>query len=618
MIRITAHPKPRFTQAAPIVTAVCLGLVVSFSEGPLAAQEPNGLAAAAAIQEAFVKAIEVAEKSVVSIARDKRQLGHHADKRNPLFDGERANDPTNPNWTPNEFGAGIAIDKNGLILTNYHLVRGGPIKDHPEHKAEQSLYVRLPDRRGFDAYIFAADPRSDLAVLWIDCSDLAPLKIEAAGPIRKGQFVIALGNPYAIARDGSASATWGIVGNIGRQAGGEGDFNDPERRKVETIHHLGTLLQIDARLDLGTSGGALLNLKGDLIGMTTSLAAIVGYEKSAGFAIPFDDAMKRIIESLRQGKEVEYGFLGVTPGEILPSEFINPEWEPIKTRMRRGAARIDSVPANLPASRAGLIVGDIVLKVRGRDVFSQNDLMREIGLAAPGEHVRVTIYRVGGPGRAGQEIDVPVEVGKWPAIDEDGIIARTPSRAPWRGLVYDYSTSRRRFLTFPTMHEPFDGVRVVKVVPGSPAAASDLQPGDLITHVKGDAVRSPRDFAEAVQKAVGPVSLRVWSSSTGKPRRTTWKSGRKSPGKIIPPPACRPSQSAPESLLALHFADVRNPRIFPPPCPVVSSIRSPTESQSKRFSYWPTSSCGPTATRPCTCLSNCETRRGPSAPECGT
>lgn len=495
------------------VAVTSAGLAACFFGSPATAQEPNGLAAASAIQEAFVKAIESAEKSVVSIARDKRQMGLHADRRNPLFERERASDPTDPNWIPNEFGAGIVIDKNGLILTNYHLVRGGPIKDRPEHKAEQSLYVRLPDRRGFDAYIFAADPRSDLAVLWIDCNDLTPLKVEIAGPIRKGQIVIALGNPYAIARDGSASATWGIVGNVSRQAGAEGEPNDPERRKNETIHHLGTLLQIDARLDLGTSGGALLNLKGELIGMTTSLAAIVGYEKSAGFAIPFDDAMKRIIESLQQGKEVEYGFLGVAPGDVLPSEFINPEWEPIKPRIRRGAARIDGIAANLPASRAGLMIGDIVLKVRGREIFCQNDLMREIGLAAPGDVVRLTIYRIAGPGRSGREIEIPVEVGKWPVIDEEGIVAHTPSRPPWRGLVYDYSTSRRRFVAFPSMQEPIEGVRVVKVIAGSPVAASDVQPGDLITHVKGDPVRSPRDFAEAVQKAAGPVSLRVWSPS---------------------------------------------------------------------------------------------------------
>jgi serine protease Do len=493
-----------------VVRTACLVLPVA-GLWPTAgrADDPSGLAAAAAIQDAFVKAIETAEKSVVSIARDKREH-RRPDRQFAIFDGQRPTDHTDPNWIPNDFGAGIVIDKAGLILTNYHLVRGGPSKIQGEQRSEQSLYVRLSDRRGFEAVILAADPRSDLAVLSIDCNDLTPLKIETAGQIRKGQFVIALGNPYAIARDGSASATWGIVGNIARQAGAEGEPNDPEWIKKETIHHLGTLLQIDARLDLGTSGGALLNLKGECIGMTTSLAAIVGYEKSAGFAIPFDDSMRRIIESLRQGKEVEYGFLGVNPGEVLPSELVSPEYEPIRKRIRRGAGKIDIVNANLPAHRAGLLSGDVVLKVRGRDVFGRNDLMREIGLIAPGERALLTIFRSHGMSRAGQELEIPVEVGKWPAIDEDGIIASVPTRTPWRGLIYDYSTSRRKFMGFPT-HDPLDGVRVVKVLPGTPTATSDLQSGDLITHVKGEAVRSPREFAEAVQKATGPVTLRVWS-----------------------------------------------------------------------------------------------------------
>jgi serine protease Do len=307
------------------------------------AQEPNGLAAAAAIQEAFVKAIESAEKSVVSISRDKKSTFANAEFRNlPPGRGNREPVPGDLDWIPNEFGAGIVIDRNGLILTNYHLVRGGPAVDaKPDQKSEQMLYVRLPDRRGFEAKIFAADPRSDLAVLKIPASDLTPLRLGPSAPIRKGQLVIALGNPYAIARDGSASATWGIVGNVSRPAMLEGDRIDGEYLRKQTLHHLGTLLQIDTRLELGTSGGALLNLKGELIGMTTSLAAIVGYEKSAGFAVPFDNSMKRVIRSLNEGKEVEYGFLGIAPAEITPAQAATPEWAPVFARIKQhGAARI--------------------------------------------------------------------------------------------------------------------------------------------------------------------------------------------------------------------------------------------------------------------------------------
>ena len=511
--------------------ALALSVLAPGFDGPAAApvagQEPNGLAAAAAIQDTFIRVIETGEKSVVAISRDKRPAVNHQDNRNQFFARERSPDPADPNWVPNEFGAGVIIDKAGLILTNYHLVRGGPVDGKPDQKVDQTLYVRLSDRRGFEARIFAADPRSDLAVLKIPVGDLPAFRLESKTlPVRKGQIVIALGNPYAIARDGSASATWGIISNVSRQSMIDGEINDPERRRNETIHNLGTLIQLDARLELGTSGGALLNLQGELIGMTTSLAAIVGYEKSAGFAIPFDDSMKRIIESLRQGKEVEYGFLGVEPGEILPGESVSPEFAPIAARIKRGAAMIISVVPNLPAQRAGLAARDVVLSVGDKRVFGQFDLVREIGLVAPGTVARLTVYRP----QLGREIEVPVEVGKWPVLDEESIIATTPLRDPWRGMSYDYSTGRKRYFPNPPNHEPFQGVRIVEVRPGTQAAAKELQPGDLITAVKGVPVKSPREFADAVKKENGrPVVLTVWTSSD----RNSPGFDRSSPGRQV-------------------------------------------------------------------------------------
>jgi serine protease Do len=325
-------------------------------------------------------------------------------------------------------------------------------------------------------------------------------------------MVIALGNPYAIARDGSASATWGIISNLSRSAHIEEDRNDPEYHRKLTVHHLGDLLQIDTRLELGTSGGALLNLQGEVIGMTTSLAAIVGYEKAAGFAVPFDDSIKRIIESLRQGKEVEYGFLGIGPAEILPSELMKPEWAAVVARIRQySVARIESVVTDLPAYRGGLRVGDLVLKIGDKQIFNQNDLMREIGFVAPGSIVRIKIFR------DGEEREVPVEVGKWPVIDEEGIVATRPLREPWRGIIYDYGTSRRRFASNPATLERSIGIRVIEVMPNTPAAAREIQPGDLITHVKNAPVTTPREFADAVQKLTGPVIVRVLKSTSAAP-----------------------------------------------------------------------------------------------------
>ncbi len=506
---------PAAWRSAVLLAALSCGAAWTANR-PARAQEPNGLAAAAAIQEAFVKAIESAEKSVVSIARDRRTAAGHPEIRQPFLQRGMIAEPVpgHPNWIPNEFGAGIIIDRNGLILTNYHLVRGGPVEDKAEQKAEQMLYVRLHDRRGFEARIYAADPRSDLAVLKIPANDLTALELGAAAPVRKGQMVIALGNPYAIARDGSASATWGIIGNIGRQAMLEGERQDAEYQRKLTVHHLGTLLQLDTRLDLGTSGGALLNLKGELIGMTTSLAAIVGYEKSAGFAVPFDDSMQRVIRALKQGKEVEYGFLGITPGEITPAEAARPERAAVFARIgQHGAAKIDQVVPNLPAHRAGLLEGDLVLKVGDKAIFTQNDLMREIGLLAPGTVVNIKVFRPPmSPNDLGREIDVKVEVGKWPVIDEEGIVATNPLRGDWQGIVYDYSTARKRFLPMMPQRMP-SGVRVMEVKPGSEAASKGVLAGELITHVRGNPVRSPREFADAVKSATGPVVLKVSSPS---------------------------------------------------------------------------------------------------------
>jgi len=148
-----------------------------------------------------------------------------------------------------------------------------------------------------------------------------------------------------------------------------------------------------------------------------------------------------------------------------------------------------------------------VLKVGDKPIFGSNDLMREIGLVAPGTTVRIKIFRPPGPAT-----DVAVEVGKWPVFDEEGIIATNPLREPWRGIVYDYSTARMRFFSLGP-YGRFTGVRVVEVRPGSPAASREIQPGDLITYVRNTPVRSPREFAEAVQNISGPVVIRVLTPS---------------------------------------------------------------------------------------------------------
>lgn len=511
------------------------------------AQDVDGLAAAAALEQAFVEVIAETEPSVVSILRYRPQRSLEFDAFDPFrrppqdFDRidplrrpprdidrfgllhrqqqeeqRRAAEPEHPDFVPNEFGSGIIIQgpdarNERLILTNYHVVKGGPVFGQPQPEQGQvRLYVRFANRHGCQAAIFAADPRSDLAVLKLlpDAGDvwpaeLRPMPLGDGSGVRKGQLVLALGNPYAMARDGSASAAWGMVSNVGRRAAPIEDAQfDSEARKRETVHHYGTLLQVSIPLDLGTSGGPLLNLRGELIGITTSLAALDGYEKSVGHAVPLDDGTRRVIETLSRGHEVEYGLLGIAPETLLR--------QGVPGMDQPSAALVSGVRPGSPAAAAGLRDHDAILAVDSVPVYSKSDLMREVGNRPPGSTLRL---RVWSPyPRNGEARDLDVTLAKWPPINDSDIIAtqERPERM-WRGLVVDYGTARNQFTP---RQEQFDVVLVRKVsaetrtfAANSTSERVELQPGDFITHVEGQPVRTPDEFARVVENLTGDVRL---------------------------------------------------------------------------------------------------------------
>ena len=479
----------------------------------------DGLGIAAALEQQFVSVIDRASPAVVALSRERilestpplpnlnlrRRFGGNEERSDTL-------DPVDPQFAPGEFGAGVVIDSAGLILTNYHVVQGVASVGVPVGNGAPRLFVRFSDRRVEEGRILAADPRSDLAVIKVPLTDLPVIPLGKVTPVKRGQLVLALGNPYAIARDGSASASWGIIGNVSRRLPHERGTPNSERQMKETLQHLGILLQIDTRLELGTSGGALLNLQGELIGLTTSLAAISGYERASGFAIRLDEPMLRVIDSLRQGKEVEYGFLGVKPEDVLVSR------DPVVRGQaaligQGGAARVTSDPEPyLPAHRK-LQAGDLILKINGETIDSKGDLMRVVGLAGPRAEVRIDGYRPGTERR----FTTMVQLGKWPVIDDEGVIATRPTWDLWRGLTFDYSTSRlRHFQRFSGQPELVESVLVRDIQPDSLVSRTGLQRDDLITHVDGKPVRYPAEFVEAVQRNPGPVTLRVWTEARGR------------------------------------------------------------------------------------------------------
>ena len=489
------------------------------------AQSPDGLAAAAALEQALVQAIEKAEPSVVSIARYRSDPIRAGAGRLGAFERQNHEEgPRSPNFVPNEFGAGVVIGseptpdpqkKRAYILTNYHVVRSRT--SVPASEMLQ-LHVRMHDRRGYPALIWAADPRSDLAVLLIQTEpgDPEPRAIsfaDASRPLKKGQLVVALGNPYAIARDGSASASWGMISNISRRPEPPPQSEMGALVREETLHHLGTLLQVDTRLNLGTSGGPIVNLQGEMIGLSTSMAALTGYEKSVGYAIPIDESMLRVIKTLREGREVEYGFLGVSfnPDDGRP-DFHRGSLPPPGVDVSR------VIPGG-PAAVAGMRDRDVVLRVNGKPIHTRMDLTREIGKISPGARARLDVIHIEAPRT---EVPVTVELGKWPVVDEEGILAAHRRFEPWRGLVVDFPTARQRHWPINSPEPTYpQGVLVTEVFPQSRAALAKLTPGDYIIKVNDKPVGTPQQFHDAVKSLKGDVKLELNKGELNKPELTT-------------------------------------------------------------------------------------------------
>lgn len=488
----------------------CVALLAGFcvSLGRVEAQQPQPptVSVLQAFEDASMRIVDKAENSVVAISRisNRTPVVRRPPGKNVFGPGDlnepiaQSNDPFKHTFLPTEFGSGVVVaprdrPNERLVLTAYHVVKGGRTFRDPKAPTEARLYVHLARSRTAEATIFAADPRSDLAVLKITGMDrtiedsLVPIKLFDGDTMKKGQIVYALGNPYALARDGSVSVSFGIISNIARVP-----FAESEADKA-TIHHLGSLLQIDTRQTVGTSGGALLNRQGDLIGITTSLAALEGYEASAGFALPIQRNTRRIVDSLLSGYEVEYGLLGV---QLETTNF-----DPSGTHQGlRHVVQAVQVMANSPADVAGLQRGDLILAVNGKPVFQRDDVMREVGLAGPGNKVQLQLAN---------SRQVIATLAKWPVQDSVGIVTSNDRYAVWRGLKVDWATARMEHTDTNGRALFPEGVLVLGVEPGSAAEAASLKVGQLITEIGGKPIRSPEQFAEVVKGLKSDVLIRL-------------------------------------------------------------------------------------------------------------
>jgi S1-C subfamily serine protease len=460
---------------------VCgIGAVVLAGVAALAA-EP--LAHARRIEQAFQAAIERAEPAVACLLVYRRPPERNTDPSKQTIALEIRD------TVPDYYGSGVVLKSQGLILTNYHVVRDAT-----------GVYVRLPTRnddgtngppREGYAKLFAADNRSDLAVLELPPSTRPYTTLEPGEgeKLRKGSLVLAVGHPYAAGfRDGSPSASWGIVSNLRRRLPG----SPVESERNELLHNLGTLIQTDARLQLGSSGGALLDLDGKLVGLTTAQAALTGIDMPGGFAVPLDANLRRIVEVLLRGEEVDYGFLGV---QAVPSaQRIRPRDE--------GGVELDYVIPGSPAARAGLQKGDVITRVNGQPVRDQDDLFLNLGASLAGRRAELQVVMLSRGDREPRTLDVVLAKARPPKA---GFGKATNRPKDVYGLRVDYISILAQ------SGEPIpNGVVVREVQPGSPAKERGLaEYVDIITAVNGSLVNTPKDFYREAEKAKasGQVTL---------------------------------------------------------------------------------------------------------------
>lgn len=458
-----------------------------------AAASGDGRRVVAELEATLVDVIARAEPSVVAVSR----VPPTADGQNPLavddiFSSLRTGASAGPQAIV--VAAGVIIDPAGLVLTEYLAVREG-----------EAHRVTTVDGQQYPATIRAADPRSGLAVLAIDSPASAEQQPSTAAPttgtafpfiqfgsaeaLRKGQFVIVIGNPFAIASDGQPAACLGSVANLARKAPTGANLNNaagPQGDFRTTLHHLGTLIQTDAKLGWSAGGGALINLQGELVGLTTTVATIAGHEQPAGYAIPINATMRRVIDTLKAGREVEYGMLGVT-FRAGDGAFDGRHTPPI----------IDAVFPGSPADRAGLQARDIVTHVGGERTDSIDALQLAVSALPPAAQVAVGVER-NGVARTSQVTLAKLAVA--------GKSIATALADPWHGIRVDYATALDATALMTAIenksYDPAGCVLVIDVEPESRAWRAGVRTGKFISHVGGRRVTTPDEF-HAAARAMG-------------------------------------------------------------------------------------------------------------------
>lgn len=371
-------------------------------------------------------------------------------------------------------GSGVIVSADGYILTNNHVVAEA-----------KEIKVTVNDKREFDATVVGTDPKSDLAVIKIKGvpSGLRPAEFGDSSKLRLGDVVLAIGNPLGVGQ----TVTMGIVSAKGRADLGITAYED--------------FIQTDAAINPGNSGGALIDTDGKLVGINTAILSRSGGYQGIGLAIPSSMAQP-IMETLKQSGKVSRGFLGVGIQDVDRD---------LATALKLSGPNgvlLTEVRAGGPAGKAGLLRGDVVMKVDGKVITSTGQFRNLIASSGAKKKVSLEIMRDGKPQSFAVELaDLP-EDGKEAVGGPQGGTPQATSGGALAGVTFEELTPEHR-RTLGLGADQQRGVVITDLSPGSSAAKAGLRPGDVVLELNRVSVDSLAKFKEQYSKATGDVLLLV-------------------------------------------------------------------------------------------------------------
>jgi serine protease Do len=451
--------------------------------GVLAAQEPTPAQTRSGITTTFAPIVEKVAPSVVTVfttqtvSRGLTTFPFGDDTLRQFFGGQSP--PRQGKQTLQGLGSGVIVSADGYILTANHVVSG----------ADEIMIGRGTDLRKYIAKKVGTDPGTDVALLKIDEKNLPAVTFADSEKARAGDIVLAVGNPFGLRQ----TVTMGIISAIGRGGMGIVDYEN--------------FIQTDAAINMGNSGGALVDTEGRLLGINTAIFSRSGGNQGIGFAIPANIA-RDVMRSLREKGRVVRGYMGASVQTLTPELA-----DAMKLKGQLAGALVGEVTPKSPAQKAGIKTGDVITAVNGKSVGDARELRLMIGSRAPGSKAQIAVNR------EGQNKTLEIELAEMPpGVSEEGGPEATPeeSTQPEKATVFggvavaDITDDVRAALN---LSKDIHGAVIADIDADSPAAKAGLREGDVIQEVNKQPVNNAKELV-AISKKLKPtekILIRVWS-----------------------------------------------------------------------------------------------------------